>query len=58
MKSLLLILAMVVAVAGCTTRPMTKKEALLTAAGLMILKVRKQDSIKDNIQLTETDPML
>lgn len=54
----ILIFVMVVGVAGCTTRPMTKQEALLTAAAFMIYKVRREDSIKDNIRLTETDTVL
>lgn len=54
----ILILAMVVGIAGCTTRPMTTKEVALIAVGLMIYKVHRQDSIKDNIQLTANDSML
>lgn len=58
MRLILLTLAVVVLTAGCTTRSMTKQEALLTAAALMIYKVRREDSIKDNIRLTETDTVL
>lgn len=54
----ILIFVMVVGVAGCTTRPLTTNEALLTAAAFMIYKVRREDSIKDNIRLTETDTVL
>lgn len=54
----ILIFVMVVGVAGCTTHSMTKQEALLTAAAFMIYKVRREDSIKDNIRLTETDTVL
>lgn len=54
----ILIFVMVVGVAGCTTGPMTKQDALLTAAALMIYKVHREDSIKDNFQLTANDSML
>lgn len=54
----ILIFVMVVGVAGCTTRSLTTNEALLTAAAFMIYKVRREDSIKDNIRLTETDTVL
>ena len=58
MKYILLTLAVVVLTAGCTTRPMTKQEALMTAAALMIYKVRHEDFIKDNNWLTDPDTML
>lgn len=58
MIKLILALAIVAATTGCATRPMTKQEALLTAAALMIYKVHREDSVKDRIQLTADNSML
>lgn len=59
MKYLLILslVSIVAATSGCAGK-MTREQALMTAAGLMILKVHRQDFIKDKVQLTATDFML